>query len=92
MTNEEIMQSATDINNVIISATKPLLEKIKVLQDKNDSLKAALKRINIGLQHEYGHSDSDRYNRAILQWNKIIVEAFKDDSIIIEQKKEENDN
>ncbi len=52
-------------------------EKIKLLQDENKRLWNTLRRINEGIKHEYGHSDADRYNQVLLNWNKIIGEALK---------------
>jgi len=54
--------------------------QIKKLQSENKMLWGILVRINKEIKHEYGHSDSGRYNRVLLNWNRIIGKALKSKS------------
>lgn len=65
------------INRLNKRATN-IYEQLKRLRAENKKLWGILVRLNEGIKHEYGHSDSDRYNRVLLNWNKIIGEALKD--------------
>lgn len=60
------------------NVTETAAAKISGLERKNKILMGPLRLINNGFKVEYGHLDSDRYNRQLKHWNEIIIKTLKE--------------